>query len=330
MPNTLTDYPEKCIVMVVTPKDDFTRLAEMLEKDEIWVLVMPTIKNALEFAWQEKPEVFLLDADSPSNADDRERLFDYASREKIPLMVMSEARTSAERIRYFRRGADDYLTKPLETEEVLARVRRQLRVGYLIKSLEQRTAELYELNLKLTQSNEKLAAEADVDALTRTWNRRALDREIERVHRLSLRDGKPYSLLMMDLDNFKKFNDTFGHPAGDALLLRICDAIRNNIRKTDFLGRYGGEEFVLIMPETGLGRALEKARELCAVVAALGAPHPGNPHGVATVSIGVGAYDPAAPLAVARIVDAADKGLYAAKKNGRNRAEVAHPLQAVR
>lgn len=171
--------------------------------------------------------------------------------------------------------------------------------------------------------NVELARLAMTDSLTGLPNRRRFDEALARDCRRAARQGHPVSLLMIDADCFKGYNDRYGHQAGDGVLQRIAETLRSVSARPGDLGcRFGGEEFALILPETDAAGARLVAERLRALVEAHRMPHDGNPHGVVTVSIGVadtlsfGHHDPA------RLIAAADAALYAAKGLGRNRVGV--------
>jgi len=150
------------------------------------------------------------------------------------------------------------------------------------------------------------------DPLTALPNKRLLDIELERNSVLARRCGRPFSCLMLDIDHFKKFNDRYGHVAGDRLLQSVAKVIRVSLRESDFVARYGGEEFCVILPETGADKAAIVAGKLRSAV---------KEKTEVTVSLGVAAFDPGM-AAAADMVVAADKALYRAKDAGRDRVEL--------
>ena len=159
-----------------------------------------------------------------------------------------------------------------------------------------------------------------IDGLTGVYNRRWL---LDRCDRLAARaavDGAPFALFMLDVDHFKKFNDTYGHPAGDAVLVAVAKALVACVRPSDHVARYGGEEFVVVLPGTILERAREVAERTRTAVSQLevrgtdGAPLP-------TVTISIGVVALSVEAALAPLIARADALLYEAKKNGRNRVE---------
>ena len=150
-------------------------------------------------------------------------------------------------------------------------------------------------------------------------NRRAFDRALEQEWQRSARSGLPLSLFLIDVDYFKQLNDIAGHPAGDACLIRIAGALRAALpRSTDVLGRYGGDEFAAILPNTDASAAQVVAERLCEAVRMLAIDHPATASGHATVSLGIGSCARVAGEHPTRLLAAADSALYKAKAAGRD------------
>jgi diguanylate cyclase (GGDEF)-like protein len=175
-------------------------------------------------------------------------------------------------------------------------------------------------NLRLYRQTAEMAVR---DGLTGLLNHRRLHERLQEELSRALRYHRPLSLLMIDVDYFKRYNDTYGHQRGDELLRQLAEILRRNIRQSDIAGRYGGEEFAVILPETDKQSAVVLAQRLCEVVAST--PFPGHPSGVpvrCTVSIGV-ASCPEDALTVSDLIAAADTALYRAKRFGKNRVVIA-------
>ena len=169
-------------------------------------------------------------------------------------------------------------------------------------------------------AEQQLAVLANTDGLTGMANRRSWEQQLASEWRRAIRAELPIAILMLDVDFFKAFNDTYGHPAGDQILRTIADTIVRNIRRPcDLAGRYGGEEFVALLPEVEASGASVVAARVCAAVAELRIPHAGSPMGHVTVSIGVAATWPMLGGPEAVLVKTADEALYEAKQTGRNR-----------
>lgn len=181
------------------------------------------------------------------------------------------------------------------------------------------------------QSEAQLAQMATTDALTGLANRRQFDSVLDREWRRGIREQQPISLLLLDADGFKLYNDHYGHQRGDALLRAIARCVADAPRRAaDFVARYGGEEFAAILPATEIAGAMLLAEQMRKAVADLCEPHDGTAAGIATVSIGVACMLPTQGSLPAALVRAADEALYAAKRNGRNRTARAetYPLPA--
>lgn len=163
--------------------------------------------------------------------------------------------------------------------------------------------------------------EAKTDFLTRTWTRRALLEFAEREMQRADRTGRPLALLLLDVDDFKNINDSFGHPAGDAVLTELARKVEQSVRSIDYVCRMGGEEFAVLMPETGQGEAIEAAERIREM---LGRPRAGTIH--FTVSLGVATYTPG--LSWQELYEQADQALGRAKREGKNRVVAAGATEA--
>ena len=178
----------------------------------------------------------------------------------------------------------------------------------------------------LSELNHRLASLASTDSLTGLTNRRGYDTAIEREFARVTRNDSPLALLLLDVDRFKAYNDTYGHPAGDECLRQVARCLRSVVRRpTDIVARYGGEEFALLLPDTDADGARRVAEAARAAVRDLKMPHTGSEHGIVTVSIGI-ALGPAVGIDSHQdLARAADEALYMAKGGGRDRVVVARP-----
>jgi two-component system chemotaxis family response regulator WspR len=201
------------------------------------------------------------------------------------------------------------------------RARRLMRTeAKLTRLVEERTAELRERTAQLEVANAALEELATVDSLTGLANRRRFDVFIQHEWQRAHRSQQPLSLLLVDADRFKLFNDRYGHLAGDDGLRQIADVLRLAAhRASDLAARYGGEEFAVVLANTDLAGAMTVAEGIRARVAALAIPHADAPEGVITVSAGVATDTKSAENGVTQLIGAADRALYEAKRGGRNR-----------
>jgi two-component system cell cycle response regulator len=209
-------------------------------------------------------------------------------------------------------GADDYLSKPLDRGELQVRLISASRVTALHRRLAYQNNELGRLNRKLFEQSRK-------DPLTHLGNRLRLREDLETLSAQVERYGHSYCVMLCDVDFFKAYNDTYGHLAGDEVLKRVADMISENIRGGDLAYRYGGEEFLITLPEQSLESAVSTADRLLRAVENLLIPHEKNPPGVVTISLGVAALLAGKPMSADDLLKEADEALYRAKESGRNR-----------
>ena len=197
------------------------------------------------------------------------------------------------------------------------------------RQLEQQVAER---TVQLEEANTKLQQLSELDALTGIANRRRFEDTLTREWRRATRDQLPLSLVMIDIDYFKNYNDAYGHQLGDECLRRVATEIREAItRPGDLVARYGGEEFAAILPSTPAKGAFAVAELLRLRVERIATRHQTSPLGVVTISVGVASMTPGESFAKETLVAAADGALYAAKRAGRNRVETANaPVAALR
>ena len=201
-------------------------------------------------------------------------------------------------------GADDYITKPFQYPELLARIRAGKRI--------------VDLQKELLETNKRLELLSITDGLTKLHNHRYFQDELARAFEESQRYQRPLSLAMIDIDFFKKVNDTYGHATGDAVLKVVARLFMDSIRSTDIAARYGGEEFAVIMPETDMADALSFAEKIRQLVAETPLETDQGELRV-TVSIGVSAVPHPKIHSPIELIEDADESLYAAKESGRNR-----------
>lgn len=211
-------------------------------------------------------------------------------------------------------GADDYIRKPFDAHELTLRIKAGQRIIRLEEELASKNEQLLVLNVKL----EELAR---VDVLMQIGNRNSFYESIELLHSRSKRYGHRYGLLICDVDHFKLYNDTQGHQAGDKVLFQIAQAIKNNVRSSDEVFRYGGEEIVVVLPEQDMEGTLNSAQRICSAVSSLKIAHFPTDEKVVTVSVGAATFEPGQDIGAdwKQILEQADQALYRAKAEGRNR-----------
>lgn len=243
----------------------------------------------------------------------------------IPLIMVTAIGEQESLNEAFESGATDYITKPVKKVELLARIRAVLRLNQEMERRKVREKELIDTLKQLSEANRVLTLLSAQDGLTGLANRRHFDEHFSAEWRRAMRDRQPLSLVMVDIDHFKLYNDHYGHQGGDDCLRKVAAIIGQVARRpADIAARYGGEEFVMVLPETPLEGAIRIAEEAAASVRALQLPHAKSlvaPH--VTVSMGVACVVPNREKEMKELVERADKALYAAKRQGRDRVKAA-------
>ena len=294
---------ERAKLLIVDDERLNLNLLNALLKSDYKIMVATNGEQALKGALSGKPDLILLDIVMPG-MDGYEvcrQLKANLATQQIPIIFITALCDSEMETQGFELGAVDFISKPFSNSVVKARIATHMRL--------KRKSDLLE----------KLVSQ---DSLTEIPNRRALDEAREREWARCLRSGLPISFVMIDIDLFKQYNDHYGHGAGDECLARVAKALWSCAQRPgDFVGRYGGEEFAAILPETDREGAMQMGENFRASIAALNIPHAFSmaaPH--VTVSIGVAAAN-AAATSVDQLLAGADKMLYQAKAGGRNQVQ---------
>ncbi len=280
-------------------------------------------QQAVAVANQIKPTVILQDLVMPG-VDGLTLLAAYrgnpATRD-IPIIVLSTKEEPTVKSAAFAAGANDYLVKLPDAIELVARIRYHSRSYIALQQRDEAYRALRESQQQLLETNLVLQRLMNSDGLTGLSNRRHFDEYLEMEWRRSLREQSQLSLLMIDVDYFKSYNDTFGHVAGDEALRQVAGAIREGCsRSSDLAARYGGEEFAMVLPGTSPGGARLLAEKVRRTVESLQISHDQpRPGSYLTVSIGVSTLVPGGGGQTFRVlIEMADQALYQAKNNGRN------------
>lgn len=289
-------------ILVVDDERSNLDVLTYILKPQYSVQVAKSGSAALKRAQSQKPDLILLDIMMP-DMDGFEVLTELKSCDDtrhIPVIFITGLARVEDEEKGFLLGAVDYIVKPFKNSIVKARVRTHLRIVRQIRTIER-------LGM--------------IDALTDIPNRRSFDQRLDQEWSRAMRDRAPLSLLMLDVDNFKIYNDTYGHPQGDVLLQSLAQVLTTTLqRPADFAARIGGEEFAVLLPATDLHGALAVAEDLRKNVEALQIPDVNNDSFTSvTISLGAASVIPDVSNPLSDFVSRADEALYAAKNSGRNR-----------
>jgi diguanylate cyclase (GGDEF)-like protein len=226
--------------------------------------------------------------------------------------------TSAEVLEGMNAGADDYLIKPLDTDDLEARLIAAARISLLHRQLAEQRNELEALNRELVDIARK-------DPLTGLGNRRALEEDRDVLEARVARYGHHYCMALIDVDQFKSYNDAHGHLAGDQVLRAVATQLKERARGGDAIYRYGGDEFLCLFPQQSLEAGAIATERMRSGVQRLVLPHIHNSTGVVTISVGLAILDAGPTRSMEVVFKEADEALYRAKQLGRNRVEQAAP-----
>jgi len=297
--------PKNFLILVV---DDVTSnlkvIGSILDRVGYCTTFATNGNQALERMQKSQPDLILLDVMMPemNGMELCQKLKANPDYREIPIIFVTAKTDQESIIEAFEKGAVDYITKPFNAAELQARVKIHL-------ELKHTRDELRKTMVKL----EKLAI---TDPLTEVFNRRYLFHLAEQEFNRVSRYGSPLSALMIDADHFKQINDKYGHAVGDETLKAIAQTTQSLLRKVDFFGRIGGEEFLAFLPETNIERATLVANRICSSISNFTLKIQQNQIQI-TVSIGIATYEPR-DRKVDDILKRADDALYEAKHRGRN------------
>lgn len=322
------------ILLVDDSEDNLTLTSLVLEKDDHSIITARDGREALRRAQQDHPDVVLLDIQMPimDGFEVCRRLKADSETSSIPVLFLTAKHKDIDSMSLgLSLGAEDYIVKPFSSIELRARVSVLARLKRQMDELGQKNQELAEANEALAETNNQLleaqkALEqmAVTDPLTALYNRRYFTERLSEAFAAIDREQIVIHIIMLDLDHFKKINDTYGHQVGDAVLLQFSHILRRAVRKNDIIARIGGEEFVIAMLNIPSDRAHAAADRIRTEVEKYKFESDGNKLSI-TTSIGVASY-PDLKLenpTLEKMLQEADDALYYAKAHGRNRMIIA-------
>jgi two-component system cell cycle response regulator len=293
--------PEPATILVADDEEDLRLLVRsLLEWEGYHVVEAATGPDALACCRQPDIDLALLDVQLPglTGYEVLRELQRDARTSYLPVVLLTAQADPGQIARGLSSGAADYVAKPFDSRELIARIRAALR--------------LKRLHDELLHKNAELDLVARIDPLTRLYNRLHMEEQLASQAERAGRRGEPLSVMIVDVDHFKRINDRYGHASGDLVLKTVAERLASSFRRSDVLARWGGEEFLALLPDTGLEEAMAIAERARIVVARQVGIH--GPW--VTVSIGVATMIDSEPPH--HLVGRADSALYEAKESGRN------------
>lgn len=289
-------------LLIVDDQPTNIRVLHELFREDCDVFMATSGEQAITLCRTQLPDLILLDVvmEGMDGHEVCRRLKADPTTQDIPIIFITAQQQESDEVLGLELGAVDFISKPINPTIVRARVRTHL-------------------TLKL--QNNLLRSMALMDGLTGVANRRKFDEDILADWRQCFREQKPLSLILVDVDYFKRYNDRYGHLAGDGCLKSVAQALSETVRRPyDLVARYGGEEFACVLPNTVLSGAVDIAEKMKERVRALGIEHSASDvDSVMTISLGVATLTPTGELGFEALIEAADKQLYEAKNAGRAR-----------
>ena len=288
------------ILIVDDDKANIVYLNHLLSADYM-IYTARDANEAFRIVEKHRPDLILLDVIMPemSGYEVISKLKGTEASKDIPVVFITGLSDADDEMKGLNLGAEDYIIKPFHDAIVKLRVRNQIKMVNQMRTIERLSM---------------------LDQLTGIANRRSFNQQIDKAWRMAVRSRSAVSLMMIDVDKFKVYNDTYGHQQGDLVLQIIADVLNKSLmRATDFAARWGGEEFAVLLPLTDMSGALPIAEHIRANIESTMIPCPDGTSTVVTVSIGVNSQIPSQNDSMDDFISKADNALYTAKEAGRNR-----------
>jgi diguanylate cyclase (GGDEF)-like protein len=299
------------VLMVDDNPRNLQVLGTILKREGYELIVAVDGRQAINAARRTRPDLILMDVMMPvmNGFEACRRIHEDPALRDIPLIFLSARSETGDLLQGFEAGAVDYVTKPFNQAELLARVRTHIELRRSRMALEAAYTEL-------AATHRQLELAARTDPLTGLYNRREMMERITAEVGRFRRNGAVFSLAIADIDEFKPFNDRHGHACGDRVLCAVAERMRDRVRRQDVAGRWGGEEFLVLLPDTDLEGAVAAAENLRRAVRSTAVRYAGEDLSV-TMTIGVSEFQ--ANMDADACLRVADDRLYAGKAAGKNR-----------
>ncbi|WP_225875295.1 diguanylate cyclase domain-containing protein [[Limnothrix rosea] IAM M-220] len=348
----MSDYKASILIVDDTP-NNLRLLSELLTRQNYKVRKAINGSMALQSIVKQPPDLILLDIQMPdmSGYEVCRQLKADGTTTSIPVIFISALNTTKDKVKAFGLGAVDYIPKPFDENEVLARVKCQLELQELRLNLETKNrtlkqamkdlelallesrmlrTDLERANQELIVANHKLGELAIVDSLTQIPNRRRFDEYLDKAWEDCLKAKKPLGLILGDIDCFKRYNDYYGHHMGDHCLYAVAQAVKQSVvLARDLPARYGGEEIAVILPNAGIEEARVVANRILKEVQALGIEHRASDvKNIVSISLGVHSLIPSVDKTIGGFITECDQALYISKEQGRDRLTVFSKISA--
>jgi diguanylate cyclase (GGDEF)-like protein len=320
--NTKNQAEERGIVIVDDTPENLRLLVGILKEQGYKVRPAASALRALATIDKEPPDLILLDIMMPEmdGFEVCRRLKASPRTRDIPVVFLSALNDTSEKLKAFQGGGVDFISKPFQVEEVLARVNTHLVIRAQQQTLMRQNEELREKNDLITRQARQLELIATRDCLTEIANRRHfLERLAEETKRFQ-RNSRNFALILLDIDHFKTINDSFGHECGDLILKEVARTLEKFLREQDLVARWGGEEFICLLPDTETAGARSVAEKMRRGVEEQEHCCDGRRVRV-SITLGGSVYDGSA--SPEECIRRADEAMYEGKRQGRNRVVVA-------
>lgn len=297
---------EEIKILVVDDTDSNIDILNSLLNDDYAVLSALDGEFALEVANDDLPDLILLDIVMPDmdGFEVCEKLKQNPKTKDIPIIFITSISDENSIEKAYELGCVDFITKPFKPKELVAKVNREIKLQKLIFDLE--------------KSKEELKLLASTDSLTGLFNRRHFSNVADSILNLSKREKSEISIIMIDIDKFKNVNDTYGHKIGDDVIKTLSKILTNNTRESDIVCRFGGEEFIILLPKTSKENAKIIAEKIRNITQEYTFIINNDEKLNCTISLGVSQIDHNIQNPLESTINKADKALYTAKQNGRN------------